>query len=88
MASQRAKRINKELRDLKADPTATVRIDVIRDDLNNLKGSFAGPPDTPYEGGTFVVEIKIPMEYPFRPPKMKFETRIWHPNISSVTVRS
>ena len=41
--------------------------------------------DTPYEGGIFYVDIKIPDEYPFKPPIMKFETKIWHPNISSVT---
>ena len=38
-----------------------------------------------YEGGTFLLEIKIPDTYPFNPPKVKFTTRIWHPNISSVT---
>ena len=38
-----------------------------------------------YEGGTFHLEIKIPETYPFNPPKVKFLTKIWHPNISSVT---
>ena len=27
-----------------------------------------GPPDTPYEGGIFHLEIKIPETYPFNPP--------------------
>lgn len=35
--------------------------------------------------GLFKLEIKIPETYPFNPPKIKFITRIWHPNISSVT---
>ena len=39
--------------------------------------------DTPYEGGKFLVDIIIPPDYPFKPPKMKFDTKIWHPNISS-----
>jgi ubiquitin-conjugating enzyme (huntingtin interacting protein 2) len=38
-----------------------------------------------YEGGTYLLEIKIPETYPFNPPKVKFLTKIWHPNISSVT---
>ena len=38
-----------------------------------------------YQGGIFDVDIVIPNEYPFKPPKMKFDTKIWHPNISSVT---
>ena len=40
---------------------------------------------TPFEGGTFVINIDIPTGYPFEPPKMKFITKIWHPNISSQT---
>lgn len=41
--------------------------------------------DTPYEGGVYQIDIQLPPEYPYKPPKMKFETRIWHPNISSQT---
>lgn len=41
--------------------------------------------DTCYEGGIFAVDIVIPPDYPFKPPKMKFDTKIWHPNISSQT---
>lgn len=36
-------------------------------------------------GGTFKLEIKVPETYPFNPPKVKFITKLWHPNISSVT---
>lgn len=32
-----------------------------------------------------VVDIQIPKNYPFEPPKMKFDTKCWHPNISSQT---
>ncbi|EDV24894.1 uncharacterized protein TRIADDRAFT_24883 [Trichoplax adhaerens] len=53
--------------------------------FTKLLGEITGPPDTPYEGGKFLVDIEIPDSYPFNPPKMKFITRIWHPNISSVT---
>lgn len=38
-----------------------------------------------YEKGKFKVEINIPKSYPFEPPKMKFITKVWHPNISSQT---
>eukprot|EP00826_Nyctotherus_ovalis_P017797 TRINITY_DN1525_c0_g1_i23.p2 TRINITY_DN1525_c0_g1~~TRINITY_DN1525_c0_g1_i23.p2 ORF type:complete len:149 (-),score=59.75 TRINITY_DN1525_c0_g1_i23:165-611(-) len=34
---------------------------------------------------SYMIDIVIPPEYPFKPPKMRFETKIWHPNISSVT---
>lgn len=57
----------------------------MNDNYTELKGEIAGPPETPYEGGTFVLEIKVPETYPFNPPKVRFITKIWHPNISSVT---
>ena len=55
------------------------------DNLLELKGEITGPPDTPYEGARFQLEIKIPETYPFNPPKVRFVTKIWHPNVSSVT---
>jgi len=50
-----------------------------------LSGSLTGPPDTPYAGARFHVDIIVVDTYPFNPPKVRFTTRIWHPNISSVT---
>ena len=82
------RRIAKELGDIQKDTQSQIMAQPAGsgDDLSHLKASFPGPPDTPYEGGTYVVDIKIPQEYPFRPPLMKFETKLWHPNVSSVTV--
>ena len=50
-----------------------------------MEGTILGPDSTPFFGGTFKVDIVIPDGYPFEPPKMKFMTKIWHPNISSQT---
>lgn len=88
MASNRARRIAKEIADIHADPHSQVTAEPVGggDDLTHLRGSFRGPPGTPYEGGTYYVDIRIPNEYPFRPPIMKFETKVWHPNVSSQTV--
>merc|ERR1719391_1545425 len=62
-----------------------VQLELVNDDLSELAGMVAGPPDTPYAGGKYKLEIKIPDTYPFNPPKVRFITKIWHPNISSVT---
>lgn len=76
----------KELQAVKDDPEANVNLEFVSEtDIHHLKGSFLGPPGTPYEGGKFIVDIEVPMEYPFKPPKMKFDTKVYHPNISSVT---
>jgi ubiquitin-conjugating enzyme (huntingtin interacting protein 2) len=85
MASNRARRIAKEVQDIEKDKQSNITVSTINDDLMHLKGSFLGPPDTPYESGKYTIDIKIPSDYPFRPPLMKFDTKIWHPNVSSVT---
>ncbi|OXV07133.1 hypothetical protein Egran_05101 [Elaphomyces granulatus] len=87
MALHRARRIAKEIADIHGDPHSQVTAEPLGggDDLTHLRGSFHGPPGTPYEGGTYLVDIKIPNEYPFRPPNMRFETKVWHPNVSSQT---
>ena len=76
-------RITKEFNDLKKDKTIQVKL--VNNDIKHWKGRIKGPIDTCYAGGIFDVDIIIPSEYPFKPPKMKFDTKIWHPNISSVT---
>ena len=82
----RAKRVMKELQAIKDDPEARVDLQLVNEnDIHLLKGSFLGPPGTPYENGKYIVDIEVPMEYPFKPPKMKFQTKVYHPNVSSVT---
>lgn len=63
----------------------TFTIELVNDSLFNMRATIKGPPDTPYCDGYFIVEFKIDQHYPYTPPKVKFLTHIWHPNISSVT---
>ncbi|KAH8663461.1 ubiquitin conjugating enzyme [Tricladium varicosporioides] len=86
MASNRVRRIAKELADIQSDTASKIFCEPSNgSDLSHLLATFPGPPDTPYEGGTYIVDIKIPQEYPFRPPVMFFKTKLWHPNVSSQT---
>lgn len=48
----------------------SIKIELVNDSWTELRGEIAGPPDTPYEGGKFVLEIKVPETYPFNPPKV------------------
>ena len=78
-------RIKKEYLDLQKEKNSNVQVKLVNNDIRHWKGRIKGPIDTCYQGGIFDVDIVIPNEYPFKPPKMKFDTKIWHPNISSVT---
>ncbi|TYZ66703.1 hypothetical protein PybrP1_000794 [[Pythium] brassicae (nom. inval.)] len=80
-------RVRKELDECQRDSHVSGVVAVARSptDLSQLQGTLQGPPGTPYEGGVFQLEIVIPPKYPFEPPKIRFETKIWHPNISSQT---
>lgn len=48
----------------------SIKLELVNDNWTELQGEIAGPPDTPYEGGTFLLEIKVPETYPFNPPKV------------------
>jgi len=85
IAAQRIKREFKEVIKSEEMAKCAIRVELVDDNYTELKGEIAGPPDTPYEGGNFILEIKVPETYPFNPPKVRFITKIWHPNISSVT---
>ena len=87
MASSRERRLAKELQDIQADKdNSGISVVPVEGSLTRLKGSFPGPPDTVYAGGTYQIDIQIPDNYPFKAPHMQFETKIWHPNVSSQTV--
>jgi ubiquitin-protein ligase len=77
------KRILKELGDLQANPPtgATVAL-APSQDIHAWNITLLGPAGTPYERGTFALVVRLPAEYPFKPPSVRFGTRIYHPNVT------
>lgn len=78
------KRILKEMQELSNDANANISAGPV-DDTNIFAWSatMIGPKDSPYEDGIFLLKINFPNNYPFKPPQITFDTKIFHPNISS-----
>ncbi|XP_030930252.1 uncharacterized protein LOC126697288 isoform X4 [Quercus robur] len=44
-------------------------------------GTIEGGKGTMYEGLSYKLSLRFPMDYPFKPPQIKFETMCFHPNV-------
>ena len=79
----KTRRLLKEFKMLEEDDTSNVSAILVDDNIYHWKATMIGPLDTVYEGGIFHLDIHIPKEYPHLPPKIKFITKVYHPNINS-----
>merc|ERR1712242_428034 len=75
------RRLQKELQDIRTAGLKSFR-DIVVDESNILQWQGLLVPDAPpFNKGAFRIEIVFPAEYPFKPPKINFKTKIYHPNV-------
>ena len=77
-------RSKKELGDLFLNPLPNCSAYLLNDnDLFTWEAKIIGPENSPYHNGVFKLRIEFPQDYPFKPPKIVFLTKIYHCNINS-----
>jgi ubiquitin-conjugating enzyme E2 D/E len=78
------KRIQREYDEIINFPPPYVqKVTVVDDDMFHWHVLIDAPEDSPYVGGKFVLDFQFPRDYPFKPPKVTFGTKIYHCNINS-----
>uniref|UniRef100_A0A7S0YA40 UBC core domain-containing protein n=1 Tax=Polytomella parva TaxID=51329 RepID=A0A7S0YA40_9CHLO len=80
-SEQLPRRIVKEIQKLVQEPAPGVSACPREENLRHFDVVITGPSESPYEGGTFKLELFLTADYPMAPPQVKFSTKIYHPNI-------
>jgi ubiquitin-conjugating enzyme E2 D len=77
------KRMQKEVKDVQKESYAHILYaePIKPDELFRWRAAIRGPPESPYAGGHFKLLINFPPDYPFKPPRVVFLTKIFHCNI-------
>nr|ADE10070.1 UBCc [Tremella fuciformis] len=83
MTSTSSRRITKELNEMFTEPLQGIEVVPHENNIQKWDVAIAGPPGSPYVGGTFHLNVEFAHDYPFRAPQIKFKTKIYHPNIDS-----
>jgi len=79
-----SRRIGKELAELTSNPPPGIKVSLFDEsDIHKWKIIAEGPKDTPFAGGNFVLALTLPADYPFKPPTLAFQTKIYHPNVAN-----
>ncbi|OIR57141.1 MAG: ubiquitin conjugating enzyme E2 [Amphiamblys sp. WSBS2006] len=90
------RRINKEIKNIRKEQASLVSVTMFGEDkktssisivqaeenkMSRWKATIQGPEGTPFEGGSFELDVTLPEDYPYSPLKIKFLSEMFHPNI-------
>ncbi|XP_027177876.1 ubiquitin-conjugating enzyme E2 20-like [Coffea eugenioides] len=75
------KRLQSELMALMMSGDSGISAFPEEDNIFCWKGTITGSKDTVFEGTEYKLSLSFPTDYPFKAPKVKFETGCFHPNV-------
>ncbi|KAG1678715.1 Ubiquitin-conjugating enzyme E2 L3 [Nymphon striatum] len=75
------RRLQKEWGEINKADSKVIKEINLRNNNILIWNALIVPDKVPYSKGAFKLEIRFPAEYPFKPPKIVFLTKIYHPNI-------
>jgi len=84
MAANLPRRIIKETQRLQEEPAPGISATPHEENMRYFNVVITGPSGSPYEGGIFKLELFLTDDYPMFPPKVRFLTKIYHPNIDKL----
>jgi len=77
-----AAKIAKDLKLMKEDPVEGIFCELVDDSsLFEWRIYIEGPGDSPYQGAIYQAKMEFPQDYPMSPPKLRFQSEFWHPNV-------
>jgi ubiquitin-conjugating enzyme E2 S len=80
-----SRRLMSEIKKMQKAELGGIAVRANGDNLMEWHATIHGPENTPFEGGEFEVKLEIGDEFPQKPPKGYFLTRIFHPNVQFET---
>ncbi|KAA6388617.1 MAG: putative Ubiquitin-conjugating enzyme E2 36 [Streblomastix strix] len=78
------RRIQTDIRGFERDKPWGIEITPHEENIRYFDATIQGPPGSPFEGGIFKLEIFFTETYPFEPPKVRFLTKMYHPNVNKI----
>nr|ABA28995.1 ubiquitin conjugating enzyme 2 [Cladocopium sp. C3] len=75
------RRLLRDFKKMTADAPKGIQASPVGDDLFNWSAIVLGPQDTAWEGGVWKLKMSFNEEYPEKPPSVRFENEVFHPNI-------
>ena len=81
MSTPALKRLMVDVRSLQKNPQPGITVEFDEKNSMILIAEVCGLADSLFSGGRFKLKMTFCEEYPFKPPRVKFITKIFHPNV-------